>query len=265
MTSINICGYAQFPTSTLNSNYGVVISYKYFGLSGSANAPYNLGGTTSHEIGHCFNLYHIWGDDNGTCTQTSPGNGSDGCNDTPNQGDATYGNHLPYNSYSNPVGNFNNQGQNSTTLTDNCSLNSPGIMYMNFMDYVDDIEYANFTPNQKSRIQALFVTGGALAALKTSNGCTPGVGVEETNAINDFNIYPNPSKGSINISCELVNTTNVTITVSNLLGEVISKIEKQKVSSLNIPIDLSLQSSGIYYVKIQTASETLTKKISLVK
>ncbi|NTW31605.1 MAG: T9SS type A sorting domain-containing protein [Bacteroidetes bacterium] len=237
-----LCGYAQFPSSPLDNNYGVVINYKYFGLSGYQNAPYNLGGTTSHEIGHCFNLYHIWGDDYGSCT------GSDMCNDTPNQAEATYGN-------------------NSGLLTDACSGAPKGIMYMNFMDYSNDITYSNFTPNQKSRIQALFTTGGPLVSLKSSNGCTPGIGagIDETKDIGDFNIYPNPTTGSINVSLALVNTGDVTITVSNLLGEIISKVEKQKISSINIPIDISTQSSGIYYVKIQTASETLTKKISLVK
>ena len=44
-------------------------------------------------------------------------------------------------------------------------------MYMNFMDYSDDQDYANFTPNQNARMQALFVAGGPLYSLTTSNGC----------------------------------------------------------------------------------------------
>ncbi|HOY31402.1 MAG TPA: M43 family zinc metalloprotease [Bacteroidales bacterium] len=142
-----LCGYAQFPTTGVNSTFGVVIHYAYFGVTG-ATAPYNLGGTTTHEIGHCFNLYHIWGDDNGSCT------GSDYCADIPNQANYTYGAH-------------------SGVLTDACTSTSPGIMYMNFMDYSDDISYTNFTPNQKSRITALFVPGGLLYSLSTSDGCVP--------------------------------------------------------------------------------------------
>jgi len=130
----SLCGYAQFPALGINSTYGVVIHYEYFGLTG-ASSPYNGGGTLSHEGGHCFNLYHIWGDDNGGCTQTSIGHGSDGCSDTPNQADATYGNH-------------------SGVLTDACTSSSPGIMYMNFMDYSDDVDLANVTPNQVTRMQA---------------------------------------------------------------------------------------------------------------
>ncbi len=141
-----ICGYGQFPVGGLTATYGVVINYRYFGKTG-AIAPYNLGGTTSHEIGHCFNLYHIWGDDNGLCT------GTDYCNDVPNQANYTYGVHTG-------------------VLTDACMTASPGIMYMNFMDYSDDISYANFTPDQKARIAALFVPGGLLYSLTLSDGCT---------------------------------------------------------------------------------------------
>ncbi len=141
-----ICGYGQFPVGGLTATYGVVINYRYFGKTG-AIAPYNLGGTTSHEIGHCFNLYHIWGDDNGLCT------GTDYCNDVPNQANYTYGVHTG-------------------VLTDACMTASPGIMYMNFMDYSDDAVYANFTPDQKARIAALFVPGGLLYSLTLSDGCT---------------------------------------------------------------------------------------------
>jgi PKD repeat protein len=125
------CGYAQFPTSGINSTYGVVIHYQYFGLTG-ASAPYNLGGTVSHEFGHCFNLYHTWGDED-ACT------GTDYCADVPNQAAATY-------------------GDNSGVLTDACSTSSPGIMYMNFMDYSDDIDYTNMTPNQVTRMQSAVST-----------------------------------------------------------------------------------------------------------
>jgi|GEM_PF-988198 len=132
-----LCGYAQFPTSGINSTYGVVIDYKCFGLSSAfggtsttATAPFNGGGTLSHEFGHCFNLYHIWGDEN-ACT------GTDNCTDTPNQASAC-----------------SNNGSWTGVHTDICTTTSPGIMYMNFMDYSDDIKYANVTPNQVTRMQS---------------------------------------------------------------------------------------------------------------
>ncbi len=138
-----LCGYGTFPTS-LNNFYGLVDDYEYTGTTG-ATPPYDLGGTASHEIGHCFNLPHIWGDASG-CTP------DDGVNDTPTQDVATYGNPT-------------------FPVLDACQTISPGIMFMNFMDYVDDIAYANFTPDQKTIMQALFAPGGVLEPLTHSNKC----------------------------------------------------------------------------------------------
>lgn len=150
----SLCGYAQFPTS-VDNEFGVVIHYQFFGITG-ASSPYNGGGTTSHEFGHCFNLYHIWGDDGGSCS------GSDNCADTPNQADATYGNH-------------------SGVLTDACSSSSPGIMYMNFMDYSDDADYANMTPNQATRMQAAIASYLSGVANNAATACNTGPAAPSAN------------------------------------------------------------------------------------
>jgi len=76
-----ILGYAQFPGGS-SATDGVVCDSKYTGLSGSANAPFNLGRTATHEVGHWMNLRHIWGD--ATC-------GSDLVSDTPTHNTANYG------------------------------------------------------------------------------------------------------------------------------------------------------------------------------
>lgn len=142
-----LLGYALSPPGTSNT-HGVVILYTAFGVTptGTPPNPYNLGATASHEIGHSLNLMHVWGDDAGACT------GSDQCADTPNQADATYGA---------PTG----------LQTDTCALTSPGYMYMNFLDYCDDTTLANFTPDQKSRIQASLA--GPLLTLAQSTACGP--------------------------------------------------------------------------------------------
>jgi len=83
-------GYGTFP-SLPASIQGLVCDYRAFGTVGAAagNAPYNLGRTATHEVGHWLNLLHIWGDDDispsGICS------GSDECADTPNQGTENYG------------------------------------------------------------------------------------------------------------------------------------------------------------------------------
>ncbi|MET0946284.1 MAG: zinc metalloprotease [Flavobacterium sp.] len=126
-----ILGYAQFPGGS-SSTDGVVVDSKYFGLSSSASYPYNLGRTATHEVGHWMNLRHIWGD--ATC-------GSDLVSDTPTHNTANYG--VPaYPHYSTCTG-------------------TPVEMTMNYMDYTDDRGMYMFSNGQKSRMAAIFVSGGA--------------------------------------------------------------------------------------------------------
>ncbi|HSD13634.1 MAG TPA: zinc metalloprotease [Flavobacterium sp.] len=126
-----ILGYAQFPGGS-SSTDGVVIDSKYFGTTGTATYPYNLGRTATHEVGHWMNLRHIWGDT--TC-------GNDQVSDTPLHNTANYG--VPaYPHYSTCTG-------------------TPIEMTMNYMDYTDDRGMYMFSNGQKSRMLAIFSTGGA--------------------------------------------------------------------------------------------------------
>lgn len=151
-----LLGYAQFPGGPTSTD-GVVINYTAFGTTGTAAAPFNKGRTATHEVGHWLNLLHIWGDDDagddGICNNTSECSGTDGVSDTPNQCVMKYGT---------PTG----------VVTDNCSSTSPGIMYMNYMDYTDDAAMNMFTTGQKARIVATMT--GSRSSLQTSTGCSSG-------------------------------------------------------------------------------------------
>lgn len=123
----SVLGYATFPTSAAADDQGVVIYNET--MPGGAMAGYNDGRTLTHETGHFFFLYHIWGDDDGAC------NGSDGVSDTPNQSDASSGCHTG-------------------VLTDACTTTAPGVMYQNYMDYSSDGCMAMFTLLQVTRMEA---------------------------------------------------------------------------------------------------------------
>jgi hypothetical protein len=139
-----ILGYATLPGTGGQSAQGVVILSS--SLPGGA-APFNQGRTLTHETGHYFFLYHIWGDDDGDCT------GSDDVNDTPDQGDATFG--CP----------------GGVVVTDNCTGTAPGILYEDYMDYVDDACMHMFTNEQVARMETALKINRS--SLLTSNGATP--------------------------------------------------------------------------------------------
>jgi pregnancy-associated plasma protein-A len=121
-----LLGYAQFPGGPAKTD-GVVILHSAFGTSGTARAPFNLGRTSTHEIGHWLNLRHIWGD-------TMDCSGSDLVSDTPNAADPNYGKpRFPHVS---------------------CGNGPNGDMSMDYMDYVDDAAMYMFTPGQVTRMNA---------------------------------------------------------------------------------------------------------------
>ncbi|MFZ4932031.1 zinc metalloprotease [Chryseobacterium sp. Mn2064] len=132
-----ILGYATFPESAGLWNDGVVIGAPYFGKTG-ASSPFNLGRTATHEVGHYLNLRHIWGDAN--C-------GNDLVSDTPTQTTANYGKPV-YPQYN------------------TCSGVSRSIMFMNYMDYVDDGAMFMFSAGQKARMQSVVASSGARSGLR---------------------------------------------------------------------------------------------------
>jgi len=122
-----ILGYAQFPGGP-SSTDGVVLLYS--SLPGGSAAPYNLGRTATHEVGHYLNLRHIWGD--GRC------NRDDFVSDTPTSDRPNYG--CP---------SFPTTHCRSTDMT------------MNYMDYTDDACMYMFSEGQKVRMRTIFDAGGA--------------------------------------------------------------------------------------------------------
>lgn len=132
-----ILGYATFPESSGLWNDGVVLAAPYTGVTG-ATSPYNLGRTATHEVGHYLNLRHIWGDAN--C-------GSDLVADTPTQTGANY-------------------GKPTYPLMNTCGGVSRSVMFMNYMDYVDDAAMFMFSSGQKDRMQAVLTATGARKGLR---------------------------------------------------------------------------------------------------
>ena len=179
-------GYGTFPSMPA-SIQGLVCDYRAFGTSGAAtaNAPYNLGRTASHEVGHWLNLLHIWGDDDhspsGICS------GSDECGDTPNQGTENYGAPaFPHVS---------------------CSNGPNGDMFMNYMDYVDDAAMFMFSQDQATRMNATLsiARAGILASdgLVPVGGGAPAPDLWMQDNADDTGVEPDPSTNPMYISDDI--------------------------------------------------------------
>lgn len=236
----NLLGYAQYPSYlTLHPETdGVVIGYKYFGTTGVVAAPYDLGRTATHEIGHWLNLDHIWGDDEALADKCS---GSDNVDDTPNQ-------------------EISSGGCPSGMVTDNCTAASPGIMYQNYMDYTDDACMVMFTKGQVARMTA--VLNLSRAAIKTSNKCsgTTGVALQTSGKLK---IYPNPVQNYLTIEgLPKTKSRYFTIDMYNILGD---KVYSLQITSMDTMIEMANLNTGTYIMTIYNNEFTATQKLSVVK
>ena len=178
-----VLGYAQFP-SDISDNQGpattdgVVIDYSTFGRNVSTSTKYNLGRTTTHEIGHWLDLYHIWGD-------VSDCSGNDFCADIPPCSDSYY------------------SSKSNCTAPVQCSNTR---MIQNYMDYSDDACMNMFTADQKARMQSAMVVSPRRMAIQNSLGCCNTCYVPHANfnasktviAITETTTFTDQSTGNIN-------------------------------------------------------------------
>lgn len=233
-----ILGYGEFPATVHTNTYGVVIQYDSFGRIGNVTYPFDQGRTLTHEIGHCFRLYHIWGDDNGLCS------GTDNIADTPNQTEETYG------CYNFPH-------------TDNCTSTGNGIMFMNYMDYSDDDCLNMFTSNQATRMYVSL--NGYYPSLTTSVACQDII--ENVESLNDlqFSVYPNPTDGILNIDMYTSQNTgeNMKVRVTDAIGKIVAEQEIGQPNGRVHQVDLSAVENGSYFVTVY--SQSYKRTVQFVK
>ena len=154
-----LLGFARFPGYDNPELYdGVVTDYRAFGTIGDLKSDFNLGRTTTHEIGHWLNLRHIWGD--GDCFD------DDFISDTPLSGGSNYGCDI---------------GHLSCGSVD---------MVQNYMDYSDDVCMNLFTTGQKNRMRALFEPFGYRESLLSSIGCDAPITSNILRLTINFDDYP---------------------------------------------------------------------------
>ena len=75
----------------------------------------------------------------------------------------------------------------------------------------------------------------------------------------NYTIYPNPAKEVLNIKLEISNEEKTTISISNILGEVVSSSVVENTNSFTLNTN-SLK-SGIYFVTVSYQGKQSTKKI----
>lgn len=228
-------GYATFPGSDKAID-GIVIRYDAFGTIGKVNAPFNLGRTLTHEVGHWMGLKHLWGDQQ--C-------GDDGIEDTPKQRSG-------------------NSGTPVFPKTTACNNTAEGEMFMNFMDFTNDASMGMFTDGQKTAMRVQFEINGKRSSFLNSKALAPAWNnnIEpEILTVNtrDIVVYPNPvQSGNIKLLVNTVlgsNGRNFAIISSN--GQIVKTGHL-----LEMEEDINVQSlaPGIYQIRLTDIAANASTK-----
>jgi len=234
-------GYATPPGAAADKD-GVVIASDVFGTIGSLRAPFTLGRTTTHEVGHWLGLVHIWGDSN--C-------GDDHVNDTPTQ-----------QSY--------NFGCQSFPKLSSCSPNSNGDMFMNFMDFSDDACMNIFTKGQVKRMRALFAQNNIRNSFLASFACDSNLvqggplPVKDTVSATPVSlastkVYPSPVQSTTTIECKAA--TAVAAKTADIFNSLGTKVFTARLVQEKTTINLSHLVTGIYFIQIRDGKNKFTTRI----
>jgi len=217
------------PGSADNLSDGVVIEFEAFGSNNPntldlGGGPVDVEGKTCvHEVGHYLGLRHIWGD--GDCTE------EDGIDDTPNADDQS------------------NQDCDTTknTCTDNITtLGDLPDMVENYMDYSAETCQNSFTLGQVDLMRGV-LENERIDLISGNPASISDVGEFE------FNVYPNPSKGTIVIGN--IPNENAHLRIFTESGKVIKEMtisSQQTIEGLR---------SGLYFVQLSSEAATVTKKL----
>ncbi|HET9745525.1 MAG TPA: zinc-dependent metalloprotease, partial [Chitinophagaceae bacterium] len=187
-----------------------------------------------HEVGHWLNLQHLWGE--GYC-------GDDKVDDTPKQ--STYTPGCPSGSRV------------------SCSNSLPGDMYMNYMDFTNDVCMNMFTIGQRKRARALFEPGGARQSILSSQGLN--IPQTQPAEVPDYypkwlhvQVYPNPATTELKLFFEYdARWKGRTLQIFDITGRlVMSKIINSGIET----IDISRLHPGTYFIDAWKEEEKLRAK-----
>ncbi|NJN76929.1 MAG: T9SS type A sorting domain-containing protein [Saprospiraceae bacterium] len=152
------------------------------------------------------------------------------------------------------------------------TLGSSGTAIVNAAGGTPPYSYAWNNGGSTQSIQNL-VIGTYTVTVTDVNNCssTTSITVQDftsnTNnieALTNFEVFPNPSSGEFMVRLDFSETTDIQIRVLNIVGQPIMEINETD-NALNLPINLTEQPSGMYFIMIQTENGRAIKRVMITK
>ncbi|MCH2224804.1 MAG: T9SS type A sorting domain-containing protein, partial [Crocinitomicaceae bacterium] len=137
------------------------------------------------------------------------------------------------------------------------TANATGVTYQ-WIDCSDNSEIAGETSNQYTASAngdyAVIITNGCSDTSQCVNINT--IGLTEAGLDIGFNVFPNPSKGTIIVSTK--EFTSGTIQVTDVKGNVVAN---QELSGLDTMVNLNNVANGVYHIELHTSTGVYRKRI----
>ncbi|MFZ1679362.1 MAG: T9SS type A sorting domain-containing protein, partial [Saprospiraceae bacterium] len=157
---------------------------------------------------------------------------------------------------------FSSQGFPDTTF------GSQGVSLTNINDLSFSGEKIYLQPDGKILVLGTVIVPGAIGSnnkvfiARFYNDINTSVEKEPLERHSNFEVYPNPASGNLNIALTEIDK-NVVITISDISGQVVyknsaSQLQTIKVNTNDFP-------GGLYFVNIQTENSIQTKKVFISK
>jgi hypothetical protein len=145
------------------------------------------------------------------------------------------------------------------------------------VDNISGVYQGNVEPQQNNEIHftKLHVFTGDETATETNSiqakidYSTPLVQTQisqqyKVNAISDLQIYPNPVQdGNLFLQIPESLQNNVSISICNVLGALVKRVQSESTLSSPVHVDLSGLNPGIYFVRVQSGQTEIVKKFNI--
>jgi len=90
-----------------------------------------------------------------------------------------------------------------------------------------------------------------------------GVGIDEPEFSQHLNMFPNPTSGKVTIQVDGNVSSDMTVTVYNILGEVVKEPVFYKAGTTTMEVNMQNALNGLYLVKIQSQNGTAVKQLTV--
>jgi hypothetical protein len=226
-------GYTQFPGGPAATD-GVVLNWQFTGRGSYAQAPFNLGRVGTHEVGHWFGLLHFTAYSNCAFDQ-------DNIPDTP-----TYSHQGIYGGFT-----------TFQVITDACNPSAPGVMWMNYMTYVNDSSMHFFTQDQVDTMTWV------MNNMRFGNSPSSVADAPAQQKI--VRIFPSPSSSGLFTLTRSIANAPATITVYNLPGEIVARSFTLAAAEKTFALDLSTLPNGCYIVTVMQNGIQETERVIIAR